>query len=68
MKPPCYKCQEREIGCHAHCEDYLAYKAVMEEARQKRLNELGLKGMTVEHHDRNVKFRMRCGSHNNAGK
>jgi len=24
---PCKDCQKRELGCHATCEDYLAYHA-----------------------------------------
>lgn len=59
MNTPCHHCEKREIGCHAHCEDYLAYRAIMDEARQKRLNEIGLKGMTVEHETRNENFRKR---------
>ena len=25
MEPPCKDCQKRKIGCHAKCEEYLAY-------------------------------------------
>ena len=27
MKCPCYKCEERVVGCHIACERYLEYKA-----------------------------------------
>ncbi|WP_154440389.1 hypothetical protein [Tissierella pigra] len=26
MKNPCYKCSNREIGCHSNCNWYLAFK------------------------------------------
>lgn len=25
MKNPCYKCAEREVGCHSKCEKYKAW-------------------------------------------
>lgn len=33
MIPPCYKCEERHIGCHATCKGYLEFC----EARGKAL-------------------------------
>ena len=32
---PCYKCQDRQPGCHGACERYEAYKAEAENYRQK---------------------------------
>ena len=26
IKVPCYKCEDRVLGCHEKCEKYLAYK------------------------------------------
>lgn len=31
MKSPCMICEKREIGCHAVCEDYAAYRAALNE-------------------------------------
>ena len=36
MKPqsPCYKCEDRRVGCHAECERYSAYRAKLEAWRE----------------------------------
>lgn len=28
MKPkaPCYHCEDRQVGCHSHCEKYIAFQ------------------------------------------
>lgn len=38
MKPPCKGCEDRKVGCHATCERYAEYRAVIEngEAEKKR--------------------------------
>jgi len=36
MKNCCYKCQEREIGCHAHCGKYREFQKRNEEIRKKK--------------------------------
>lgn len=33
-KAPCKGCQERTPGCHGSCEDYIAWKAALEELKQ----------------------------------
>lgn len=38
IKPPCKNCQDRTIGCHATCENYISYKKKLEE-RNKRISE-----------------------------
>lgn len=41
-KSPCYKCENRVIGCHAECEVYNAWKAkskIESEAERKRRKE-----------------------------
>lgn len=32
----CKGCEKREVGCHAKCEDYKAYRQVIEEKRQAK--------------------------------
>ena len=34
MKNPCYKCENRRIGCHSTCEQYISWS--QEETRRKR--------------------------------
>lgn len=38
MKPPCKGCEDRKVGCHATCERYAEYRAVIGkyEAEKKR--------------------------------
>lgn len=38
MISPCYKCEEREIGCHGTCERYQTYAGVMATARDERFD------------------------------
>lgn len=33
---PCYKCEERAMGCHSRCEKYKAWKAWWDEAQKER--------------------------------
>ena len=36
MKPqPCKDCQRRQLGCHAECTDYKAYKDWMAEQKKR---------------------------------
>jgi cupin superfamily acireductone dioxygenase involved in methionine salvage len=35
IKPPCYKCNSRCVGCHNKCEKYASYKAELAEIRTK---------------------------------
>ena len=32
----CYGCEKREVGCHARCEEYKAYKAQIAKEKQLR--------------------------------
>ena len=35
MEPPCKDCQQRKIGCHAKCEEYLAYAILCREQNER---------------------------------
>lgn len=35
MKGVCKECQNREVGCHGHCETYLNAKAEMQEEKDR---------------------------------
>ena len=47
IKCPCYKCEDREVGCHGKCQkpEYLKYELRAEERRQ-----LIREGKAKEHH------------------
>ena len=36
---PCYKCEERVIGCHGSCERYQAYAGIVAENRDEHYKE-----------------------------
>ena len=35
---PCYKCEERQLGCHSSCEKYLEYTGIVAQNREARHN------------------------------
>lgn len=37
-KKPCYKCEDRAIGCHSDCDKYLNYCKWNEELKTQRAN------------------------------
>ena len=34
---PCYKCEDRVVGCHGRCERYQEYTGEMEKIREERV-------------------------------
>lgn len=40
---PCYRCEDRRVGCHASCPKYLQFKKDNEAARKKIFNEKELR-------------------------
>lgn len=51
MKVPCYKCEDRIVGCHSVCERYISYKKEM-----TKQNELIEKAKHLEHLRRGYEF------------
>lgn len=39
IKPPCKDCADRDVGCHARCEKYLAYRAELDGIKEKIADE-----------------------------
>lgn len=37
---PCYKCEDRVLGCHGVCERYQAYAGIVAENRAERLDHI----------------------------
>ena len=35
-KNPCYKCKDRNVGCHSNCEKYQKWKKKSNKARDNR--------------------------------
>lgn len=33
IKPPCFKCKDRTVGCHSSCEKYASFKEELDEIR-----------------------------------
>ena len=36
VKSPCYKCEDRVVGCHGSCEKYKAYAGIVADNRAER--------------------------------
>lgn len=36
MKAPCKDCEKRHPSCHSHCEEYKAFRAEIDRAREAR--------------------------------
>ena len=41
MKPPCYGCNNRDMGCHALCDAYKIWAAARAEARDEMIEQKG---------------------------
>lgn len=37
---PCFKCEERHIGCHGECDKYLAFDKANKEMLERRRREI----------------------------
>lgn len=44
----CHNCPDRRQGCHAVCEDYLAYRAKKDEALKKRREDNMISSVKIE--------------------
>lgn len=40
QKAPCYQCAKRHIGCHATCEEYANYCALLKAEKDSRAAEI----------------------------
>lgn len=47
-KAPCYKCQEREPGCHGKCETYNEWLKPILKARDARKKDVDAEGMRLD--------------------
>lgn len=45
MYSPCYQCQKRRLHCHSICEEYGAYRQLMDEADKKKKAILEIEAM-----------------------
>jgi len=48
---PCYKCEDREVGCHGKCEKYISFRNEMEEIR----TQIAKERMKYSAHNRQMK-------------
>ena len=48
MRSPCYKCPDREIGCHGRCEKYIAFADWSESQRKERKTALDATAFQVD--------------------
>lgn len=52
IKAPCKNCDSRFVGCHSKCEKYLEYKSVIDNVREKRLQQTEIDRTFVDHYKR----------------
>ena len=45
MRPPCYNCQEREVGCHSRCDKYKEWTAQLEKSKESKRQEQRLRDL-----------------------
>ena len=39
VQAPCYKCEDRSVGCHGDCPEYAKYIDIVESAKRKAIEE-----------------------------
>lgn len=44
---PCYKCEDRRVGCHIDCDRYIAVRKKMDEIKEKAQRERDIDHYTV---------------------
>ena len=49
IKPPCFKCKDRNVGCHSSCEKYKSFSEELGEIKNKRLKEYNRDNMLVDY-------------------
>lgn len=64
MQAPCYRCEDRYLGCHSDCDRYKAFCREREEIRKARLKESEFTNYKCAHygklsHDKYIKNRGR---------
>lgn len=59
MKAPCYECENREVGCHATCQEYKEFQAENEEEKKKKILSCMCNG--IMHSYQKEKFRRLTG-------
>lgn len=52
METPCYKCNERTLGCHTSCSEYEKYKLFIKKARDKQHEESLINSYVAQTKDR----------------
>lgn len=51
-KTPCYKCTEREIGCHGNCEKYAAFSDERKKHSAEHLEEQNMRDYRINANER----------------
>lgn len=62
MKCPCYKCEERQVGCHAKCGRYKEWKEFMEK-RKTIMSDAEVRDYILDSIERNRRLKNAKNSH-----
>ena len=49
INDPCYKCDDRVIGCHSKCKKYIEWAASRRELNEKIARERNLNALAIGH-------------------
>lgn len=48
LNAPCHKCEKRSPGCHAACDDYKAYRAIVDDYNKEERKRSDTDYVTIE--------------------
>lgn len=47
VQAPCYKCEDRTVGCHGNCPEYAKYIDIVETAKRKVIEENNIRNAVI---------------------
>lgn len=47
VQAPCYKCEDRSVGCHGTCPEYAKYVDIVESVKRKVIEESNVRSTLI---------------------
>ena len=47
VQAPCYRCEDRTVGCHGDCPEYAKYIDIVESAKRKVIEENNMRSTEI---------------------
>lgn len=60
LESPCYLCQQRTLGCHSRCKDYIAFAQSRQEINEAKHTDTGLQAYSSDRYFK-IQRRLRHG-------